>query len=63
MKPANEEEYEKAEDKDGNKLKMGDTCVMEYTMKSRRKGTFATTMEVRLISMTHNGTWKVEKPG
>jgi hypothetical protein len=30
MKPADDDEYEKAEDKDGNKLKVGDTCDMEY---------------------------------
>jgi hypothetical protein len=59
MKEANHDELEKAEDKEGNKIMIGDTVEQTYRV-SGGKGhaSYMETRDIVLKSMSHNGTWK-----
>ena len=59
MKEANHDELEKAEDKCGNNIMIGDTVEHTYKVSaSKHHSSYMETDYLVLKSMSHNGTWK-----
>merc|ERR1712195_415900 len=59
MQEANNEEYEKAEDKEGNKVRIGDKAVNTYRVSGgKHRASYDAERDVTLTWMSHNGNWK-----